>query len=84
MGCQLDVVAGEPHYRSAHGMVPWRGLRFWYEVQSLREKGVCAPHSHVLPHAARLKGVLASLPVPRGGTCLQCQVAGGAGGELPV
>ena len=63
MGWQLDVLCGEPYYGCADGMVPWRGLRFWYEVQSLRERGVCKATSRVLPYRAQLRGVVASLPV---------------------
>eukprot|EP00850_Spirogloea_muscicola_P007910 SM000041S15469 [mRNA] locus=s41:273754:279365:- [translate_table: standard] len=58
---QIDVVLAEPYYLGLEGSLPWRDLlRFWRMVVSVRH--CLSKDGQIVPHKAKLRGLLASLP----------------------
>eukprot|EP00850_Spirogloea_muscicola_P001458 SM000005S17255 [mRNA] locus=s5:1074597:1080177:- [translate_table: standard] len=58
---QIDVVLAEPYYLGLEGSLPWRDLlKFWRMVVSVRH--CLSKDGIIVPHRAKLRGLLASLP----------------------
>eukprot|EP00850_Spirogloea_muscicola_P009664 SM000054S18150 [mRNA] locus=s54:672149:677770:- [translate_table: standard] len=58
---QIDVVLAEPYFHGLEGSLPWRDLlRFWRMIVSVRH--CLSKDGQIVPHRAKLRGLLASLP----------------------